>query len=45
MSVTEETSQVEISWLKEVTLWNIPDMSVTEETSQVEISWLKEEAP
>ena len=44
MSVTEETSQSEMSWLKEG-VRNMPAMSVTEETSQVEMSPLKARAP
>ena len=38
MSVTEETSQPEMSWLKEVASRNMLFMSVTEETSQPEMS-------
>ena len=41
MSVTLETSQDEMSWLKELIEENINDMSVTPETSQDEMSWLK----
>ena len=45
MSVTEETSQDDMSWLKEVASSNMWPMSVTEETSQAPSGWLKEEAP
>ena len=45
MYVTDETSQAEMSWLKEAAPSNMPFMYVTDETSQAEMSWLKEEAP
>ena len=34
MMVTEDTSQEEMSWLKEVAPKNMPNMSVTEDTSR-----------
>ena len=45
MVVTEETSQEDMSPLKEDASANIWDMVVTEETSHEEMSPLKEEAP
>ena len=43
MVVAPETSQAEMSWLKEVPA-NIPRILVTEETSQLSRGWLKEVA-
>ena len=45
MSVTDETSQSPMDWLKEAALQNMQLMSVTDETSQVDMSPLKEAAP
>ena len=44
MSLAPETSQADMSPLKEAAPWNVPIMLVTEETSQEERSPLKEEA-
>jgi len=45
MSVTLDTSQLPIFWLKAEALANIAYMSVTLETSQLSMGWLKAEAP
>ena len=44
MSVTDETFQAEMSWLKEEAFQNMLFVLVTEETSHVLRGWLKEEA-
>ena len=45
MSVTDETSQPERGWSKEVAPSNMPNMLVAEETSQSLRGWSKEVAP
>ena len=45
MSVTEETSQEPMGWLKAVAPRNMPYMSVTEDIFQVWRGRLKESAP
>ena len=44
MSVTCETSQVEMPPLNSAALWNMLDMSVTCETLQLVRGWLNAEA-
>ena len=44
MSATRETSQDDMSPLKEAARTNMDNMLVTEEVSQSEMSWLKEAA-
>ena len=44
MSLAPETSQEEMSWLKEEAPLNMLVMATAEETSQEEMSWLKEVA-
>ena len=44
VSVTEDVSKFDMSWLKEMAFWNMLCISVTEDVSKFDISWLKAKA-